>query len=183
VIRCDRYLANRGSLDPNLADGVVALAARVGGERRHREFASAIARSRSPQERRRFLLALADFRAPGPIERTLAMSLGKRVPAQDVVFLFARLLANPAARERTWEFIQRRWPTLRGRMPSLLASRLIDATPALLTTAHRREVAAFFRENAIPSGDRALRQALERFDGYRGFRRAAAAGLARGLGA
>jgi hypothetical protein len=44
-------------------------------------------------------------------------------------------------------------------------------------------VAAFFRENPIPSGERALRQALERFDGYRGFRRAAAAGLARGLGA
>jgi puromycin-sensitive aminopeptidase len=183
VIRCDRYLANRGSLDPNLADGVVALAARVGGERRHREFGSAMDRSRSPQERRRFLLALADFRAPGPIERTLAMSLGKRVPVQDVVFLFTRLLANPAARERTWEFIQRRWPMLRGRMPSLLASRLIDATPALLTPAHRREVAAFFRKNAIPGGERALRQALERFDGYRGFRRAAAAGLARGLGA
>jgi puromycin-sensitive aminopeptidase len=181
--RCDRYLANRRSLDPNLADGVVALAARAGGERRHREFASASARAGSPQERRRFLLALADFRAPGPIERTLAISLGERVPAQDLVFLFARLLANPAARERSWEFLQQRWPKLRGRVPPLLASRLIDATPALLTPAHRREVAAFFRENPIPSGDRALRQALERFDGYRGFRRAAAAGLTRGLSA
>jgi hypothetical protein len=29
----------------------------------------------------------------------------------------------------------------------------------------------------VPSGDRALRQALERFDWYRGFRRGAAADL------
>jgi len=33
----------------------------------------------------------------------------------------------------------------------------------------------------VPSGDRALRQALERFDWYRGFYRSAATDLARWL--
>ena len=57
---------------------------------------------------------------------------------------------------------------------SLLASRLVEATWRLLTPAHRREVALFFREHPVPSGERALRQSLERFDWYRGFRRDAA---------
>jgi hypothetical protein len=35
-------------------------------------------------------------------------------------------------------------------------------------------VARFFREHPGPSGERALRQSLERFDWYRGFRRDAA---------
>ena len=106
------------------------------------------------------------------------MSLTERVPTQDVVFLLNRLMANPAARERTWAFIKRRWPRLRRRMPALFASRLIESTPQLLLAEYRRDVARFFRENRLPGGDRALRQALERFDWYRGFHREAAARLA-----
>jgi hypothetical protein len=62
-------------------------------------------------------------------------------------------------------------------MPPLLASRLIEATSALLDPSHRREVATFFRAHPLPSGERVLRQTLERFDWYRGFRREAAADL------
>ena len=137
-----------------------------------------MARARSPQEQRRFLLALADFREPRLVDRTLALSLTDRVATQDVVFLLARLLANPAARERTWGFVRKRWPALRRRMPPLLASRLIEATSALLEPSHRSEVAAFFRAHPLPSGERVLRQTLERFDWYRGFRREAATKLA-----
>ena len=52
--------------------------------------------------------------------------------------------------------------------------RLIEATGQLLTPSFRREVARFFREHPVPSGERALRQTLERFDWYRGFRKPAA---------
>jgi len=176
-VRCDAYLKDRRSLDANLADGVVSLAARVGDETRRRQFLEAAEGSDTPQERRRFLLATADFRGAKLVDATLAMSLTKRVPTQDVVFLLNRLMANPAARERTWAFIKRRWPRLRRRMPALFASRLIESTPNLLTAEYRRDVARFFRENPVPSGDRARRQALERFDWYRGFHREAAARL------
>ncbi len=63
-------------------------------------------------------------------------------------------------------------------MPPLLANRLIEATPALGTSAYRREVARFFREHPLPAGERTLRQALERFDWYAGFKRWAAPELA-----
>jgi puromycin-sensitive aminopeptidase len=177
VNRCDAYLKNRRSLDANLSDGVVALAARNGSKNLYHRYLAAARTSDTPQETRRFLLATADFRDPDRIDETLAMSLTDRVPTQDVIFLLSRLMANPAARERTWSFIKRRWPRLRKRMPSLFAGRLIEATPSLLTAAHRKDVARFFRENPVPSGDRALRQALERFDWYRGFRRGAARDL------
>jgi aminopeptidase N len=175
--RCRRYLNDRSSLDANLADAVVALAARNGDAALHARFVRAMQRSETPQEKRRFLLGTADFRDPKRIDATLALSLGDAVPTQDVVFLLGRLLANPAARDRTWRFVRKRWPRLRRRMPSLFASRLIDATPNLLTRDARREVASFFRENPVPSGDRALRQALERFDWYARFRTGAARDL------
>ena len=182
MARCQRYLADRRSLDPNLADAVVALAARTGDAKLHRRFQGAMRRAETPQEQRRFLFGLADFRKPALIERTLALSLSDAVATQDVIFLLARLLGNPAARERTWRFVKRRWTRLRRRMPSLLAGRLIEATPALLTPFYRRDVAGFFAKHPVPSGARALRQVLERFDAYRALRRPAAAALERFLG-
>ncbi|MFQ5418167.1 MAG: M1 family metallopeptidase [Myxococcota bacterium] len=171
---CSAYLEDRSSLDANLADAVVALAARRGDPALLDHFVAAMEESDTPQEKRRFMLATADFRNPELIRATLAMSLTDHVPTQDVVFLLNRLMANPAARDLTWAFIKRHWARLRKRMPSLFASRLIEATPQLLTADARRDVARFFRANRVQSGDRALRQALERFDWYRGFRRKAA---------
>jgi len=177
-----RYLASRGSVDSNLADAVVGLAARVGDAALQRGFVAAMRGAQTPQEQRRFLLALGAFREPRLVERSLALTLGSAVPTQDVVALLARLLANPAAREATFDFVRSRWPRLRRRMPPLLAGRLIESTWQLLTPMRRRDVARFFAAHPLPAGERALRQALERFDWYAGFRGRAARELARALG-
>ena len=180
-VRFDAYLERRDSLDPNLADPVVALAARWGDARRFAAMLATFEGAATPQERRRFLLALAEFREPAIVDRVLALCLSPRVPTQDVAFVLARLLANPAARERTWAFAKRRWARLAKRMPPMLASRLVEATPALGTPGHRRDVAAFFRRHPLPAGARALEQALERFDLDAAFCRLARPGLARWL--
>jgi puromycin-sensitive aminopeptidase len=180
--RCDRYLSDRRALDANLADAVVAIGARVGDATRHRRFVEEFARASSPQEQRRFLLALGEFRDEKLIDRTLALTLTSTVPAQDVVFVLVRLLGNPSARERSWSFVVRRWDRLRKRIPPLLASRLVEATSSLLTETHRREVAKHFRDHPVPSAERALRQTLERFSWYKGFRRKAGADLTRWFG-
>ncbi len=179
---CERYLADRRAIDANLADAVVSLGARAGDAALHRRFVDAATGSASAQEKRRFLLALGDFRRPKLIERTLNFSLTNAVATQDVAFLLMRLFANPEARERTWEFMVRRWDRIRERVPPHLCSYLIEMTPALLTRDYKREVARFFRANPVPTGERALRQALERFDWYRGFRGQAAKDLVAWLG-
>jgi hypothetical protein len=94
--------------------------------------------------------------------------------------VLARMLGNPAARERAWAFVRRRWARLAKRMPPMLASRLVEATPAL-GPAHRRAVAAHFKAHPLPAGARALEQALERFDLDAAFCRIARPGLARWL--
>jgi puromycin-sensitive aminopeptidase len=181
--RCEAYLADPRALDPNLADAAVALAARVGDAALQRRFVRAMREAATPQEARRYLLGLGAFREPRLVEGSLALALGDAVATQDVVPLLVRLLANPAAREATWDFVVAKWPRLRRRMPPLLAARLVESTWRLLTPAHRRAVARFFAAHPLPSGARALRQSLERFDWYRSFRRPAAADLARRLAA
>jgi puromycin-sensitive aminopeptidase len=162
--RCERYLADRRALDPNLADTVVALGARAGDAALFDAFLAAAEAAHTPQERRRMLLALGEFRDPALVERALALTLTETIGTQDVAILLVRMLANPAARAAAWEFVKRRWPKLRRRLPPMLASRPIEALPALGTRAARRDVAAFFRKHPVPTAARAVRQALERFD-------------------
>ncbi len=158
------YLRDRSTLDANLAGPVVELAARFGAKSRYESYLRTMRKANTPQERTRFELALAAFRDPALVERTLATSLTDDIPTQDVVPLLARLLANPAARERTWEFIRTRWEELSSRISPGIAPRLVSALPALQRPIYRRQVAAFFRAHPIPTAGRALKQALERFD-------------------
>jgi hypothetical protein len=109
-------------------------------------------------------MAVGEFQDPGLVDRALALSLTDAIGTQDVALLLSRMLANPPAGPRTWEFVKRRWAALRRRMPPMLITRPIEATPHLGTRAARRDVASFFRAHPVPTGARAVRQALERFD-------------------
>jgi puromycin-sensitive aminopeptidase len=180
--RCRAYLEDRRSLEPNLADAVVTLGARLGEGELFARFLTAAESATTPQERRRFLMGLGAFCKPDLVARALELSLDERVGTQDVALLLARMLRNRDAREATWAFMKRRWPALRRRMPPMLISRPIEATPALGTRAHRRDVAAFFRAHPVPTAKRAVEQALEHFDLDLAFEKDARPALARWLG-
>ena len=180
--RLDAYLADRSALEPNLADPVVALAARVGDEALYDRYRAAVAAAATPQERRRFLLGLGSFRTRAARERTLAAVLTPEIPTQDVAFLLMRLLANPAARGETWKFMTRKWAALRRRVPPLMISRLVEVTPALRDPGYARDVGRFFRTHPVPEARRAVKQALEVFRLNAELRRRTAPGLARWLG-
>jgi puromycin-sensitive aminopeptidase len=175
--RAARYIQDRRSLDANLVDTTVLVGARLGDTTRFDRYRAAVAEAPTPQDRRRFQLALAEFRAPDLIERALELTLTDAVPTQDVAALLVRAIGNRAARERTWRFITRRWGRLRSRLPPMMVSRLIDALPALQTPGFKREFAAFFRAHPVPTAARAVKQALERFDLNYELRQRAAPGL------
>ncbi len=171
--RCLRYLEQRTSLDANLVDTAVSLAAYTGDRELYERFQQEAERADTPQEKRRFRMALADFRAPRLIARTLRSSLSAEVSVQDCSVLLARLLGNPAAREPTWAFAKKNWKRLAPRMPALLVARFLAATPELATETYRRDVARFFRAHPLPEARRSLQQALERFALNAAFRRRA----------
>jgi puromycin-sensitive aminopeptidase len=161
---CATYLLKRSSLEPNLAGDVVALAARDGDAALYGRFLAESKRAKTPQEERRLLFATAAFRDPALIDRTLEMALTDAVGTQDVAMLLMRLLGNPEAAVPTWTFIKARWKKLQKRLPPMLVTRPIEALPGLGTRAWRQDVARFFRAHPVATGQRTIRQALERFD-------------------
>ena len=149
-----RYLADRRSLEPNLADPVVSLAARGGDAALFERFLAASREARDaagaaplPAGARRLP------RRRALVERALALTLTDAVGTQDVAFLLVRLARQPrGARARPGPSGRSASTKLRRRMPPMLVTRPIEALPALGTRAYRREVAAFFRANPVPTG-------------------------------
>ena len=180
--RLDAYLDDRRSLEPNLADPVVSLAARIGDDALYDRYRAVVAAADTPQERRRFLLNLASFRTPATIRRTLEAILTPDVPTQDVAFVLMRLFGNPAARADVWSFTKKRWTALRRRVPPLMISRLVESTPTLRDPRYAREIRAFFRAHPVPEATRAVKQALEVFRLNTELRRRTAPGLERWVG-
>ena len=179
--RLDAYLADRASLEPNLADPVVSLAARSGDSELYDRYRNVVARAATPQERRRFLLSLASFRRRELVERTLTATLGAEIPTQDVAFLYMRLFSNPEGGEPSWRFFTKNWKTIRQRIPPLMVSRLVEATPSLREPRYAREVARFFRAHPVAEARRSLKQALEIFRLNADLRRRITPGISRWL--
>ncbi|HSD10199.1 MAG TPA: ERAP1-like C-terminal domain-containing protein, partial [Candidatus Binatia bacterium] len=179
--RLDAYLADRSSLEPNLADPVVALAARSGDSALYDRYRRVIIDAATPQEHRRFLLNLASFRRRELIERTLAATLGAEIPTQDVAFIYMRLFSNPEGGALSWRFLTKNWKTLRRRIPPLMLSRLVEATPSLREPRYAREVGSFFRAHPVAEARRSLKQALEIFRLNADLRRRITPGISRWL--
>jgi puromycin-sensitive aminopeptidase len=158
-----RYLRAPASVDANLAGAAVVVAARSGDRALHARYLERSKHAKTPQERRRFRLGLAEWREPAGVARTLALCTNGQIPTQDVALVLVRLLHNPSAREATWRFMRRHWRKLEARLPGTLVGRVIEATPELQSEAHRRQLLAFFARHPVPMAERAIKQAGERF--------------------
>ncbi len=159
-----RYLADRASVDPELADVATTVAAQTGDAALFDRYLAARKGAATPHESQRFLMALGEFREPALVGRALALNLTPEVGVQDVGLLLARLLRNGSAAPASWEFFKRRFPALRKKLPPALVARPIEAAAALATRPARRDIAAFFKQHPVPTAVRAVAKTLEQID-------------------
>ena len=178
-----RTLAGKLRLPPELADEIVRIAARQGGAALHAALRAAVATAVTPQARRRWLLALAEF----PSQREIALSLaatvdGKLAPAVDRAALWIALFSRPQSADASWSWLQRRFKQLEREWPPILIARLVGATSAALAPDRAGEIAKFFRTHPLAAGPRTLRQVGEELALARRFEPELGRQLARYLG-
>ncbi len=181
--RVTAYLENASSLEPTLASNVVRLGARFGDESRFDAYLAAWRRAVTPEDRDRYLSALAEFPHRHLVQRLLEWILSADVRGQDAWKPFRGLLGRHAAQDLTWEFLKSHWVPLREKIGPVGASRVIQATRGLWRADWRAEVDAFFSDpaNRVESAAKALAQTLEFMDVGIAFTAAQATALSRWL--
>jgi puromycin-sensitive aminopeptidase len=161
----DRYArgGQLNTLDPNVRAAILAIVAHTGGEIEYAEFLTRFKTAQTPQEEQRYLRALADFRSPELVRRTLDLSLDGQVRTQDAPFLVRDLLMGVHSRELAWEFVKERWEQMERLYPSQSGlRRLCEGVTGLVTPALERDVRAFFANRSVAFGGKTLLQYLER---------------------
>ncbi|HYM26222.1 MAG TPA: M1 family metallopeptidase [Vicinamibacterales bacterium] len=162
----DRALNGGSALDPTLADAVVTVSAAHGDAKLFDAMLNAADKATSPEERYRYLYAIADFTDPALVDRGLQLVLTDRIRTQDAAIYLAQFLANPSSRDRAWTFLTTRWTELAPKVTIFGGDvNIVHATGAFCDAGAQKNVSAFFAAHPLPAAQRALSQAEEQIAG------------------
>jgi puromycin-sensitive aminopeptidase len=155
------YAGEAGATDAGVLAAAIAVLAHAGDEGRYREFAERFRTARTPQEEQRYLAALALFRQPPLVERTLAKTLDGEVRTQDAPLVLRSLLMSVHGRALAWEFVKANWAKLNEMLPPVGVRRTCEGVIGLATPEWEADVRDFFARQRVDLGGKTLAQYLE----------------------
>ena len=135
--------------------------------------------AKTPQDEQRYLHALAGFRAPELVQRTLISTVNGEVRTQDAPLLVRDLLVAVHSREQAWSFVKEHWDEMERLYPSLSGlARMCEGITALATPLLETDVRQFFALRTVVLGGKILEQYLEQLRIAVAFRERETDGLA-----
>ncbi len=160
-----RYEADRAggsAVAPDLRASVVNVVAASGGADAWEAIRQRYATTTNPQEKVRYLYALAQASDPDLLARTLELCLSDAVRNQDAPFVVAMVLANRAGGEMAWDWVTANWDSLLGRYPANLLVRMLEGITALVDPDLASRVEEWLSSAEVPVGGPRIAQLLER---------------------
>jgi len=151
-----------GDVEPAVAAASVDVVAFAGGQDDYERFRERVKSAPTPQEQIRYQVALARFRDPALMDRTLSATLTDDVRPQDAPFLLMRAELNRDLGPQAWRFVAERWDELRERIAHSNQIALAAGLRFLVDPETVREVQTFFGTHDIPQNRLMLQQSLER---------------------
>jgi puromycin-sensitive aminopeptidase len=158
-----RYMADRDSVDPDVAAACTAIVAAAGDEPDYEKHLERFREPATPQEEFRFLLSLAAFEDEELARRTVELARTE-VRTQNAPFLISLLLANRTTGALAWELVKQHWDELIERFPDNLHDRMLEGVATLSMPEVAADVRAFLAQHPLATKQRTLDQILERLD-------------------
>jgi puromycin-sensitive aminopeptidase len=150
------------SVDPEVAAAAIAVVAAIGNAADHEHFVERFRATDNPQEKLRYLYALADFPGIDEIHSTLEFAFSGEVRTQNAPFLLNRCIAHREHGATSWRFVREHWTEANERFPQNTIIRMVDTVRTLTEPEQQADVAGFFAEHPIPQSAKTLEQVLER---------------------
>jgi puromycin-sensitive aminopeptidase len=149
-------------VEPALAAAAIGVVAAVGDASDYERYDAAREAMPTPQQQLRYLYALADFRVPELLDRTMEKTLSESIRPQNGPHVQARAVANRALGERAWAFLKQHWDESSRRFNPASVIYIAEGVRYLTKPELERDAAAFFADHPIPQSGKMLAQALER---------------------
>jgi len=162
--RFELFLRNKQTLDPDLQDAVFSLVAWNGNANVHGRLVSFYRKSKTQEEKLRFLGALCDFKDDKLLQKTLQFALSKEVRSQNIHFPIIRVSGNPYGKKFMWQWMKKNWKKLRKKFGqgNPLANRIVASIALVANRSMEEDIHRFFKRNPLSGTERTLKQTLER---------------------
>jgi aminopeptidase N/puromycin-sensitive aminopeptidase len=149
------------AVDPNLLYAALSIAARNGDSTLYDQIQKRAQGATSPEDSFRYLQALANFRTPELVQRTLEYALSPQVRSQDAPFIIGGLLQNHDAQNQAWDYVSQHWKQVEDKLTNFSTGTVVDGAGNFCDATHKQQVQEFFTQHPIPSAQRTLQQSLE----------------------
>ena len=150
------------SVDRNLLPALVAIVAHTGAASDYEKFCNRFKTAKTPQDETRYLFALANFRAPELIDRTLNLTINGDVRTQNSPYLMRGILLNKHAREKAWAFLKAHWDEMIRLYPDNAIPRMCEGIIGLIKPELEADAREFFAKHPVKQGAKQMEQHLER---------------------
>lgn len=149
-------------VDRNLVPALVTIVAHTGTAADYEMFYNRFKTAKTPQDETRYLFALANFRAPELLDRTLNLTINGEVRTQNSPYLMRGVLLNRHARTKAWSFMKEHWEEMLRLYPDNAIPRMCEGIIGLVDPELESGAREFFARHPVKQGAKQLDQHLER---------------------
>lgn len=149
------------SIDPELIDPIIKIVAYNGDAKDYSKIETLWHQAKTPERELSALMALALFRQPELMQKTLKMCLTDQVRRQDAPQVIAAVMERRDGRGAAWEFFHKHIIHLVWRLSGQRLFNIVMAMNSLATEQQLSEVQAFFKKHPVPSQSRGINKILE----------------------
>jgi len=157
-----QYEKDPNLIERNIVPALLSIVAHTGAAADYEKFYTKFKNAQTPQEETRYLFALAGFRHPDLIDRTLKLTISGEVRTQNAPYLMRGILLNRDAREKAWSFMKQHWDDMLKRYPDNSIPRMCEGIIGLVTPQLEADVREFFAQHPVKQGAKQMEQHLER---------------------
>ncbi len=157
------YMQNPESMDATLVDASFPVAAAHGDAALYDTFLDKLKSASSPQDYYRYFRALAEFRDPALLNRTMTWMLTPEVRNQDLRIMMD-VLRNPAGQQLAWNFIRDHYGDIQKKAGQSIFGAQFGyyAVGVFCDAKSEQEAQSFLDEHPVPGLERVGRQQIER---------------------
>jgi aminopeptidase N/puromycin-sensitive aminopeptidase len=160
----DKALDDPTSVDRDLANGAISLAALNGDEAFYDRLTAALKNPKSPEEYYMYFYALPQFGDQKLLQRTLDFAVTPDVRSQDALGLITSVMANPTGEKLAWDFIREHWTEIEKAGGPFASAQVVGATSGFCDADMRDQVTTFFAAHRIEAAERTYKQSIERIN-------------------
>ncbi|HLJ78094.1 MAG TPA: ERAP1-like C-terminal domain-containing protein, partial [Acidobacteriaceae bacterium] len=160
----EQALKNPGSVDPNLAQAAMPIAAENGDAAFFDELQHTYETAQNPQAKETALRLLAVFSNPDLEKRALEYAVSGKVRNQDAAIELMIPLMRPQTRDTAWDFIRNNWDKVQAQLTTSMGGYLVGSTAAFCSEEKKQEVTSFFAEHKVAAASMSLTRAEDAID-------------------